>query len=547
MISLERASHPARSLGVWHLPVVNEYLQQLESDFPDAWHLLYTIHDRIWAVPRSDRSKSNASIQDEISYLASILKSNPRLFLGCNVLMRDRGFSVQCPHDAAEVEYFVFITPSGSTILSTIEGKTSSSESLMHLRATLFTSDHPFDKIIADNPSVSWMTCIAELLQVELDSRRPMTSSYRRKIFHCLRMLAKRSIIPPSLFLSNIIRTEGHPLSWGGFANIHQGKIGDVTVCLKVLRMFDLSPDARKTSTSYKEFASEALIWRQLDHPNILPMLGASDEIYAPFLCLVSPYMQNGNIMSFLKQHPEHDRFTSILEVVAGITYLHALDPPITHKDIKGANILVKDDGRCCLADFGLSSAYGSQQLTTTSHFKGSVRWLAPELIAPGRFPNHIAGLPGDIYALACTIYEIYTGKPPLSHLATDVAVIQAVILENKRESLPPTPSSMWDNRERRLWLLVDECWHTSPSERPDITFISKILMEIRDSQHGEDIQDGPTDVSISESANSDQPMLGIHEQRAHSSTSVGHAKSLLAGFNCGAIASWPKRFKSSR
>ncbi|KAK0211592.1 hypothetical protein IW262DRAFT_1251574, partial [Armillaria fumosa] len=53
-----------------------------------------------------------------------------------------------------------------------------------------------------------------------------------------------------------------------------------------------------------KKFCREALVWQNVKHPNILPFLGVNKEIFAPSFCLISPWMDNGNIMSFLCHHP---------------------------------------------------------------------------------------------------------------------------------------------------------------------------------------------------------------------------------------------------
>ncbi len=63
-----------------------------------------------------------------------------------------------------------------------------------------------------------------------------------------------------------------------------------------------------------QEFCQEALVWRQLRHPNVLPFLGISKELFTPRYCLISPWMVNGDVMSYLEAHPDHDRLTSVCQ-----------------------------------------------------------------------------------------------------------------------------------------------------------------------------------------------------------------------------------------
>ncbi|THV05931.1 kinase-like protein, partial [Dendrothele bispora CBS 962.96] len=130
-------------------------------------------------------------------------------------------------------------------------------------------------------------------------------------------------------------------------------------------------------------FCHEALLWRQLNHPNVLPFLGVNINLFTPArLCLILPWMENRNIIQYLTNHPGHDLLCTISEIAAGLNYLHNLSRPIVHGDIRGANILVNLDSRCCLADFGLSLATETTQgfTTTSDGVKGCARWLAPEL-----------------------------------------------------------------------------------------------------------------------------------------------------------------------
>ncbi|KAF9031261.1 kinase-like protein [Hymenopellis radicata] len=127
--------------------------------------------------------------------------------------------------------------------------------------------------------------------------------------------------------------------------------------------------------------------------------------------------------------------------------YLHNLDPCIIHKDIRGANILVGDDFRCYLTDFGISL--------------GNIRWLPPELIEESEFDPYLMR-EIDVYSFGCTLIEIYTGRPPYSNLRTEGAVVSHII-SRKPPLQPPTdilPSNVWDT-------VVVPCLAPIPKDRP--------------------------------------------------------------------------------
>ncbi len=61
-----------------------------------------------------------------------------------------------------------------------------------------------------------------------------------------------------------------------------------------------------------KNLCREALVWKQLHHKNILPFLGVNYEYFKPRCCLISPWMKNGNIISYLQANKHHDRMKCV-------------------------------------------------------------------------------------------------------------------------------------------------------------------------------------------------------------------------------------------
>ncbi|KAF9033967.1 kinase-like protein [Hymenopellis radicata] len=318
---------------------------------------------------------------------------------------------------------------------------------------------------------------VMDVLQAELDQAEA-PDDYRSTCLRCLRVLGRRyDLVPTSFFCRNVKREGDHPIWGGGFADIWKGSMAvddtanfSKVVCLKVLRFF-ITGDQRQELL--KDCCREALVWRQLRHPNVLGFLGVNADLFTPSFCLISPWMANGNIMAFLQMHPEHNRAHSVLEIVEGVEYLHSLDPQIVHADIRGANILVTDDFHCCLADFGLSLVAESQASASSSRaFQGSIRWLPPECMDHTLFnPTQIAAR--DIYSIGCTIIELYTGLPPYSHIKAEVALIHEVLTLKRPPPRPPQDQFP----SERLWSIVMECLSPIPTSRPSV---SQLLLALK-------------------------------------------------------------------
>ncbi|KAJ7885887.1 kinase-like domain-containing protein [Mycena olivaceomarginata] len=251
--------------------------------------------------------------------------------------------------------------------------------------------------------------------------------------------LSKKLKRYPRCFALRHLRLAGNPVAAGSFGDIWKTQFHQEIVCVKVMRVYEEGD----IEALLKGFHHEALIWRQLAHPNVLPFFG----VYFPQeagsrLCLVSPWMENGNVSSYLKRDPAGcNRLTLVLDVALGLEYLHGLN--LVHGDLKGLNVLVTRSGRAVLADFGLSSVVTDSKIAifsaSTVKTGGTTRWQAPELFHGGR--NNLAS---DVYALACVFYEIFTGTIPFSELP-EVAVMLRVIQGDRPKQHPGISASIWN------------------------------------------------------------------------------------------------------
>ncbi|KZT36003.1 kinase-like protein [Sistotremastrum suecicum HHB10207 ss-3] len=156
-------------------------------------------------------------------------------------------------------------------------------------------------------------------------------------------------------------------------------------------------------------------IWSKINHENVLAFLGfcffpTPLQDGTTLLSLVSPWMKNGTVVSYIRQHPEVDRLDIIWGVLRGLKCLHGKG--IVHGDIKGGNVFMTDQGTPVLADFGLASlaenepslnpTHESVTSRTTGNLRGSPRWMAPELLGTDSSPKSTFAT--DVWAYGCLI-----------------------------------------------------------------------------------------------------------------------------------------------
>ncbi|KAJ7768228.1 kinase-like domain-containing protein [Mycena metata] len=305
---------------------------------------------------------------------------------------------------------------------------------------------------------------LLDLMQdlLDLDS----FSVVRPLICRRLLKLSEASGLHPHCFALSGLQKVGRQVAAGGFGDIWKGLVRGQSVSLKIVRLFDDSD----IKAVLKDFTREALVWRQLCHPNLLPFFGL--YYIDSRLCLVSPWMEKGNIMQFLKQEPLNiERVSLMLDVALGLQYLH--EHNVVHGDLKAINVLVTPSRRACICDFGLSSIVNeiTLRLSQSSSVgqKGTPRYHAPELLRP-RGKKSAAS---DVYAFGCVCYEILTEKVPFYEEKNDISAMLQV-LDGNRPSRPA--SCMGTPQLDNLWDLLQSCWEDDPQKRPKASQIVDCL-----------------------------------------------------------------------
>ena len=153
----------------------------------------------------------------------------------------------------------------------------------------------------------------------------------------------------------------------------------------------------------------EIEIMYKLDHPHIIKLYShfEDDEDF----CLIMQIASKGQLYSVIKRLKRLDQRTAaqyMREVISAIKYLHTRNPPIIHRDIKPENILLDQDGRCKLADFGWSNFDDGRKNRET--YCGTPEYLAPEMVTKSGHNESV-----DIWALGVLLFEMLTGRTPFN------------------------------------------------------------------------------------------------------------------------------------
>uniref|UniRef100_A0A7N0TSI9 Protein kinase domain-containing protein n=1 Tax=Kalanchoe fedtschenkoi TaxID=63787 RepID=A0A7N0TSI9_KALFE len=177
---------------------------------------------------------------------------------------------------------------------------------------------------------------------------------------------------------------------------------------------------------SEKQFRSEMYRLGQLQHPNLVPLLGfcvAEDE-----KLLVYKHMANGTLHSHLHPGGERKRISSLdwvgrvrigLGAARGLAWLHHVcDPPYIHQNISSNAILLDEKFDARITDHGLVKLIGSGDSTNSSFVNGKFGELGH--VAPEYSSTMVASLKGDVYSFGVVLLELVTGQNPIDLTRAD-------------------------------------------------------------------------------------------------------------------------------
>ncbi|CAE6507503.1 unnamed protein product [Rhizoctonia solani] len=258
-----------------------------------------------------------------------------------------------------------------------------------------------------------------------------------------------------------------YPVSHGGLSDIYRGELLDgARVAVKVLRVS--IDNISREPKHLKHAARELHTWSRCKHPNIMPLLGLA--VFRDRIGMVAIWMKHGNLPEYLKVVSGVNRYNMCVQICEGLSYLHHIR--IVHCDLKGANVLVSDEGIPLLTDFGTSlvSDRTLRFTATTSGPSCTLRWSAAEILQETN-PHTEAS---DVYALGM---ETISGEIPY-YGKNEYNVIRLVTLERE---LPVRPTCMpiGDGKTDKLWKLLVRCWSYEPESRPSAAEVTAAMKEI--------------------------------------------------------------------
>ncbi|KAG8955132.1 hypothetical protein FRC04_009589 [Tulasnella sp. 424] len=267
----------------------------------------------------------------------------------------------------------------------------------------------------------------------------------------------------------------------GGYGSIHKAKLksNNQIVAVKCLRTSGKSEERLSVAIA---LARELRVWARLKHPNILRLEGYYLDPEMTTAWFISAFLEHGNLKYYLAETNGTTELALklITDTARGLEYLHSLEPPVCHADIKPENILVTHQITAVLADFGLAhlvEQHSGLTTVTTGNIRGSTRYMSPELFGDDDDPVHT--LNSDMWAFGCVVFEVLIGKVPYPMLKNDAKVIEA-LLKGRSPAVPESLNLPGDH----LVTLLQRCWDLDSASRPSASECLNMLLTESDCGH---------------------------------------------------------------
>ncbi|KAI0069729.1 kinase-like protein [Panus rudis PR-1116 ss-1] len=284
--------------------------------------------------------------------------------------------------------------------------------------------------------------------------------------------------LPRGFFVKNIQLKSGPgylPMAPGGGGQVFHGVMRRGEVAVKIF--FN---DSR---TINGMIHSDAVLWATLHHPNVLPILCATEVKLHDSLepAIVMPWIENQNIsyhLWYLEQKMKVKPPLSewVRQIASGLQFLH--EEGIVHGSLRTTNVMIDDDNVVKLMDFQ-TEQYIDRRGTYNERavMYEPLRWYPPEQF-PEPDPEKLTK-EGDIYAFACVWLQLHTHRPPLHKIETAGEILLQWRMHGIKVSWPEdgikSPHTIEEFESTEVWKLVSKCLSADPNDRPKASELQEI------------------------------------------------------------------------
>lgn len=265
-------------------------------------------------------------------------------------------------------------------------------------------------------------------------------------------------------------------LGTGGFGTVYHGcMLNGTQVAIKML--------SQSSKQGMKEFRNEARFLMRVHHRNLASLVGYCHE--GTNMGLIYEYMAGGNLQNYLSDISTSplswiERLQIAVDAAQGLEYMHCgCKPPIIHRDVKTANILLNEKLQAKIADFGFSRFFSIESEThPTTAVVGTIGYIDPEYYISNRLTQK-----SDVYSFGIVLLELITGKPAIIKDEDNIHIVQWVRSFVERGDIGSIvdPRLQGNLNTNSVWRVLETAMACLPPISIQRVTMSHVVMELKE------------------------------------------------------------------
>ncbi|KMZ75195.1 Serine/threonine-protein kinase HT1 [Zostera marina] len=253
----------------------------------------------------------------------------------------------------------------------------------------------------------------------------------------------------------------GNKFATGTDSRIYRGIYKNTAVAVKLIKVSEQEDENRERLE--EQFDSEVNLLIKLSHPNVVQIIAACRK--PPVYFIITEYMSQGTLKMYLHEKGPYSLTMEIvlrlaLDISRGMKHIHSLG--VIHRDLKSDNLLLNDEMRVKIGDFG-TSCIANECRGNKCKMAGTYRWMAPEMFKEKVYTKKV-----DIYSFGIVLWELTTALIPFQGMTP----IQAAYAACEKDMRPKLAT----NCSPAINKLIENCWAANPAKRLAFTDIVSIL-----------------------------------------------------------------------
>ncbi|XP_057773069.1 wall-associated receptor kinase-like 1 [Salvia miltiorrhiza] len=291
-------------------------------------------------------------------------------------------------------------------------------------------------------------------------------------------------------------------LGRGGQGTVYKGMLSDGQIVAIKKSQF---VEERKSKHVVEQFINEVVILSQINHRNVVKLLGCCLETRVPLL--VYEYVHNGTLYHLVHDEENAEfmflwntRLKIAADVAGAVAYLHsATSLPIFHRDIKSSNILLDEKYVAKVSDFGASKSMPVDQTHLTTNVNGTFGYIDPEYFQSNQFTEK-----SDVYSFGVVLVELLTGLKPIISSPETEEEQKSLVLRFLSSMSEDKLNSILDDRvvlgqgEKECVVavakLAQRCLNLNGKNRPYMKEVATELDTLRFAQHAKSSEESAWD-----------------------------------------------------